>query len=111
MVEVVMRMIDADALIELYDMGQELEDYAELLSVPIPIIRQNILDAPTIDAKPVKHGRWILGHVEPGYFTPGGNRPWICSECGQVISWMLDEPKENYCRNCGAKMGLGGANE
>ena len=54
----------------------------------------------------VRHGQWILGHVEPGYFTPGGNRPWICSECGKVESWSLDKPKMNYCSNCGAKMDL-----
>jgi len=52
----------------------------------------------------VRHGRWELGHVEPGYFTPGGNRPWVCSECGRVKSWMLDRPRDNYCPNCGAKM-------
>ena len=48
-----MRLIDADALMELYDMGKELEEYAEVLSVPIPVIRQNIKDMPTIDAVPV----------------------------------------------------------
>ena len=59
-----------------------------------------------------KHGRWILGHVEPGYFTPGGNRPWVCSECGEIISWRLDKPRENYCPNCGTKMnGKGESNE
>lgn len=59
---------------------------------------------PSADVAPVRHGRWILGYVETGYFTPGGNRPWICSECEKVISWMLGEPLENYCPNCGAKM-------
>ena len=49
-------------------------------------------------------GRWVLGYVEPGWFTPGGNRPWVCSECGKVVSWMLDEPRENFCPNCGADM-------
>ena len=59
---------------------------------------------PVADVAPVRHGRWVLGNVEPGYFTPGGNRPWICSECEKVISWMLGKPKESYCPNCGAKM-------
>lgn len=57
-----------------------------------------------------KHGRWILGHVSPGMLTPGGNRPWVCSECGAVISWRLDEPTTNYCSNCGAKMDLEATN-
>ena len=65
---------------------------------------------PAADVAPVVHGRWVLGNVEPGYFTPGGNRPWICSECEKVISWMLGEPLENYCPNCGAKMDGGADN-
>ena len=56
------------------------------------------------DVAPVRHGEWILGHVEPGYFTPGGNRPWICSKCKQVVSWSLARPEYNYCHNCGSKM-------
>ena len=64
----------------------------------------DVVMLPAADVAPVRHGRWILGYVEPGYFTPGGNRPWICSECEKVISWMLGEPLENYCPNCGAKM-------
>lgn len=49
-------------------------------------------------------GEWVLVHVKPGYFKPGGNRPWLCSKCGRVISWKLDNPKENFCPNCGADM-------
>lgn len=56
------------------------------------------------DVEPVKHGKWVLGNVEPGYFTPGGNRPWICSDCGWPASYMLGKPNERYCPNCGAKM-------
>ena len=55
-------------------------------------------------------GEWVLGHVEPGYCTPGGNRPWICPKCGSVISWRLDKPTENFCPNCGADMRKGRAN-
>ena len=65
---------------------------------------------PVADVAPVRHGRWVLGNVEPGYFTPGGNRPWICSECEKVISWMLGKPKESYCPNCGARMDGGAGN-
>ena len=52
-------------------------------------------------------GEWVLGRVEPGYCTPGGNRPWICPKCGSVISWRLDKPTENFCPNCGADMRKG----
>ena len=51
-----------------------------------------------------ERGRWVLGNVEPGYLTPGGNRPWICPKCGEVISYRLDKPTENFCPNCGADM-------
>ena len=47
------RLIDGDALKELYEMGDELKDYEKVLSVPIPVIQQNIKDMPTIDAVPV----------------------------------------------------------
>ena len=45
-----MRLIDADALMELYELGEELKNYEKVLSVPIPVIQQNIKDMPTIDA-------------------------------------------------------------
>lgn len=55
-----------------------------------------VQDAPTIEAEPVRHGRWEVKH-------PNG---WACSECGE---WglMIDNRgicKSNYCPNCGAKM-------
>ncbi len=48
-----------------------------------------IMDAPTVDAVPVKHGKWT---VTPVYIK--------CSECGE--SFMLIP--QNYCPNCGARM-------
>lgn len=48
----------------------------------------DLVDMPTIDAEPVRHGRWIDGMK--------------CSECPQV-----DTTKPNYCPNCGAKMNEG----
>ena len=48
-----MRLIDADALMELYDLGEELKNYEKLLSVPVPVIQQNIKDMPTIEVEPV----------------------------------------------------------
>ena len=48
--------------------------------------------APTVDAKPVVHGRWICLEPEIGYFA--------CSECDHRIL----RAKCNYCPNCGADM-------
>ena len=95
-----MRMIEADKVPPLIRLLFMNNKYAEAIVRDV----KAIIDRNTIEAEPVRHGEWVLGDVEPGYCTPGGNRPWICSECGQVVSWMLGKPKEKYCPNCGAKM-------
>lgn len=85
-----MRLIDADKLIIeiVHKYGIE---YGEVIL--------EIDNAPTIEAEPVKHGRWINGK---------------CSECGydRVITkvYYSDEVvwtalyKDNYCPTCGANM-------
>ena len=82
-----MRIIDADelkALRELYIQGklQFIENEYDLID-----------KCPTIDAEPVRHGRWIP------------TRPYMysvkCSICGKV--WDLETPR---CPSCGAKMDL-----
>lgn len=42
-----MRPIDADKLMELYENTPELD--MDIFSVPVPVIRQNILDIPTVN--------------------------------------------------------------
>ena len=58
----------------------------------------DIATAPTIDAQPVKHGRWIFKHnpiTDPKkYFIR-----IVCSECN-----LHTGQKSNYCPNCGARM-------
>ena len=106
------RLIDANALMDAFR-NYMVERYDEEKCVSEEncktcekscLWRKKVSAAPTVDAVEVVHGRWVLGNVEPGYFTPGGNRPWVCSKCGEVISYRLDKPMENYCPNCGAKM-------
>lgn len=78
----------------------------ELTESEYDMVCNAIDDAQAADVAHVKHGEWVLGYVFPGMFTPGGNRPWLCSECKAVKSWMLGKPTDNYCSNCGAKMDL-----
>lgn len=55
-------------------------------------IRGMLMDVPSADVAPVRHGRWkVIDAEEP--------RRYGCSECKR-LSWHL----ENYCGNCGAKM-------
>lgn len=53
-------------------------------------------DIQTVDAEPVRHGRWI--EVD----SPG-DCCYRCSECGFIRdAYLLDI--SNYCPKCGAKM-------
>lgn len=74
----------------------------------VPYFAERIADHLLANGVVVREkGEWVLGNVEPGYCTPGGNRPWVCPRCGGVMSWRLDKPKENFCSNCGADMRKG----
>ena len=62
-----------------------------------------IINSPTIEAEPVRHGRWVIEMDDMGWLKH------TCPDCGYVkrtdihvsLGW-------NYCPNCGAKMDLGG---
>ena len=59
--------------------------------------KARIIDAideqPTIDAEPVRRGRWIR---EPNCW-------YRCTVCGDHYPSIADNMKYNYCPNCGAK--------
>lgn len=82
-----MRLIDADAA-DLADIccfyGSEcrLEDVEKWLN-----------EQPTVDAEPVRHGRW---NTSLDGITP------FCTECGRTHHLWTRLP--DYCPNCGAKM-------
>lgn len=90
-----MRLIDADVLMP----------YAEYKGVYNTVNAYNIVNCPTVDAEPVRHGHWI--EIDYGL---------ICSECNHYTDAMYDEPFNNefgkgwalkrpyYCGYCGAKM-------
>lgn len=79
-----MRLIDADAIPEVsWDQKEE------------SAFRATINKMPTIDAEPVRRGRWVEGS---GMF--------MCSVCHDVWSTENEEMIKgfNYCPWCGAKM-------
>lgn len=90
-----MRLIDADALKsamyhEAFETDSDMQKWDSGCWIRYKLIVKCIDAAPTID--PVKRGKWIPNSP----FT--GN----CSECS-----AKGNLKDNYCSNCGAKMGDG----
>ena len=55
-------------------------------------------NAPTIEAEPTKHGRWIMDDED---FL-------VCSECSNTAEYLplVGQIEMPYCSNCGAKMDL-----
>ena len=68
-----------------------------------------IVDAPTVDAVEVVHGRWKAHKPDCRGYTAG----FICSCCGDTIytDYCMKECEYNYCPNCGAKMDRGEDND
>lgn len=92
--------IEREYLLDLYK-GFDTPEY-EKLSVPCPVVYQNVLDVPAADVVPVRHGRWIQHYVGQER-TPWGSD---CSVCGEwlVIDRLVMQEKYHYCPNCCAKM-------
>lgn len=89
-----MRLIDADALLK------------KLNEEKIPFnsdVNSFIITAPTVDAAPVRHGKWIRMGEPPMYIIE-------CSECRQCYFCHDGQTTPTYCSNCGAKM-EGGTDE
>lgn len=55
-----------------------------------------IMNAPTVGAKEVVHGEWILRHI-------GGGHMWECSVCHKRPDIYVKNDT-NFCPNCGADM-------
>ena len=89
-----MRLIDADADALIARINNSFG------SVTRFIIKSILKDAPTIEAEPVRYGRWEMR---------GGRR--YCSVCKERACVTRDREDfwytvgTNYCPNCGAKMG------
>ena len=97
-----MRLIDADALKDnAVDVELPFPPFNKRSTEPI-VFLYDIEDAPTIDAEPVRHGRWMnKGYITTAY---GSIDTGDCSACGAVD--VPIEPYDSYCPNCGAKMDL-----
>lgn len=95
-----MRLIDADALRasvleweNCYNGFSDTYDKARIIDA--------IDEQPTIEAEPVRCGKWVKDDIDK----------YKCSLCGKgnnyAYSWSIgkgDELQDLYCPNCGAKM-------
>ena len=89
-----MRLINVEVLLK------KLEWLEEYDYVVFNDVKRTIDEMPTVDAIPVRHGRWIYKGVR-------GRFPVCeCSVCGNVenADWAVLGDNVNYCPNCGAKM-------
>lgn len=87
-----MRLIDADALKKDGGFVHEVDN-------EVYWTQKDIENAPTIDAEPVKHGRWERT-------ADGAAR---CSACGRKMS--PSQYGYAHCGLCGAKMDLEGKSD
>lgn len=83
-----MDLIDREELLKRFELTSQANGNA---------IRYEIKCAPTVDAKPVRHGKWILYPDNKSKVVEADD----CSVCG--AQWIFGE-KYDYCPSCGAKM-------
>lgn len=92
------RLIDSEKLIE-YCNNQKVKT----------IDANDIARFPTVDAIPVKHGRWE-GDETCDAYDIAGVKTWAvkrkCSVCGFVHKFIEAHMCYEFCPNCGAKMDL-----
>ena len=93
------RLIDADALLESGICAEYGYNDNGLLLIPMRDVTNSIRNEPTIDAEPVRHGRWLYNSYPTVWYGHGEPPEWVCSECEERAYNTYD-----YCPNCGAKM-------
>ena len=93
------RYIDAERFSERFDMmcdaGGVLAPVTEAVR---EMLKKLIKAEPTVDAEPVRHGRWEHNQDVILYL--------VCSECAYYV-----QHEYKFCPNCGAKMDGGESDE
>lgn len=97
-----MRLIDADAL-TIQVLKKAMDDaFLNGNTDMHRLLIQVIAHQPTIDAVPVRHGKWEIEISDYGH-----QATYRCSECGHQFKWIYNPyfpPVFNYCQKCGARM-------
>lgn len=89
------RPVDADVLIKDLTAMKKVYD-----AISLDGMIKALKEAPTIEAEPVKHGKWEFGRQN-------GAAGYWCTNCksgftGENAEWIAKE--HDYCPNCGARM-------
>ena len=100
-----MKLIDADNVLKALGIFSDREHGDPDFLNGIETAREIVEQAPTVDAEPVRHGRWVK---MTGMLPPEYHGHYECSECqwhmkGIRNSWTREE-EMSYCPNCGARM-------
>lgn len=113
------RLIDADALHramyhEAFETDSDMQKWDSGCWIRYKMFEKAIENAPTIEAEPVRHGRWIpvdsysaFGGSEEAWRAHGNPTAYhYCSECKEQsrLDEFGNEILSKYCLNCGAKM-------
>jgi hypothetical protein len=93
------RLIDADAFDKRIRLavGSCEEELTEDFKDGISTVLEMMKTAPTVDAVPVRHGRWIY-HIDDLFPAESTQE---CDQCHEEQPLTCDD---NYCPNCGARM-------
>lgn len=92
-----MRLINEDDVLRIVErVTNEAVEKNQRKYLIQPRIIAEISGLPTIEAEPVKHGRWIDNGIYDSMLS-------ACSICG----YSCGAYSFNYCPNCGARMDLG----
>ena len=79
-----------------YELGKQNQYDEDMLA---------LIDVPTVEAEPVRHGRWLKGNKG----KHDGTLYWYryCSECLYERHDDNEDKDTPYCPDCGAKMDEG----
>lgn len=102
-----MRLIDADALYQILEsceirkasLADQLTEWDYGYTAGIERAESETECAPTVDAIPVIHGKWIDEGQYADFFP---HHAFCCSVCGHHL--LEIEVNYDYCPYCGAKM-------
>lgn len=112
------RLIDANSLMKHicgHECGCNPEECGGMESKTVPCnFYAYVNEAPTIEAEPVKHGKWIEKPPYKDETVKGLEFQIVCSECdGQNSNIVFNDAGEitgkdfwmsRFCPHCGAKM-------